>query len=140
MYRSKRAHSATSKEKKRKKIEIIEDEEGFQKILGTHLKKLDFELFFAADGKQGLELARSEGPDLIILDLMLPELSGEDVCKAIREDDDEGFAKTPIIILTAKGGEVDKILGKVIGANHYMTKPFDPETLLTKVRELTKES
>lgn len=139
MYRSKRTHHAASRMKKRKKIEIIEDEEGFRKVLGTHLKKLDFELFFAADGKQGLELARIEGPDLIILDLMLPDLSGEDVCKAIREDDDEDFARTPIIILTAKGGEVDRIVGKVIGANRYLTKPFEPDDLISKIKDLTKE-
>lgn len=139
MYRSKRAHHGASKKRKRKRIAIIEDEEAFQKILAAHLKKLDFELLFAGDGKQGLELARSEGPDLILLDLALPELAGEEVCKAIREDGDEDFAKTPIIILTAKGGEVDKILGKVIGANEYLTKPFDPDALLTKIKDLTKE-
>ena len=144
MYRFKRAHCAASsaggeKTQRKKRIEIIEDEEGFRKILKTHLKKLDFELFFAEDGKQGLELARTEGPDLILLDLALPELSGEEVCKAIREDYDEDFARTPIIILTAKTGEVDKILGKVIGANAYLTKPWRSRTLLAKVRELLAE-
>lgn len=137
MYRSKRKHH--TQKRKRKKVEVIEDDEKMQKVLGTYLQKLDLEFFFANDGKQGLKLARSEGPDLILLDLTLPELSGEEVCKAIREDHDEDFAKTPIIILTAKTGEVDKILGKVIGANQYLTKPFDPETLLTKVHELVQK-
>lgn len=137
MYRSKREDH--TQKRKRKKVEIIEDDEGMRKVLGTYLKKLDLEFFFASDGKQGLELARCEGPDLILLDLTLPELSGEDVCKAIREDSDEHFAKTPIIILTAKAGDVDKIVGKVIGADHYLTKPFEPDALMTKIGDLTKE-
>ena len=67
---------------------------------------------------------------------MLPKIPGEDVCKAIREDDDDEFAKTPIIMLTAKNSDVDKIVGKVIGANRYMTKPFDIGELMQAIGEL----
>ena len=120
----------------KKKILIIEDDQSIQKFLGYRLRKLGFDVIVARDGKEGLEEAVGQVPDLIILDLMLPEFSGEGVCKAIREDDDEGFANIPIIMLTAKTGDVDRIIGKVIGANSYMTKPFSAKELLAEVNRL----
>ncbi|MBI2095334.1 MAG: response regulator [Candidatus Omnitrophica bacterium] len=129
--------SKQSKKNSHKKILVVEDDPTISKFLGVRLKSLDFDVIAAADGQAGLEGARRELPDLIILDLKLPKLSGEEVCKAIREDRDKKFAATPIIMLTAKCSDVDRVIGKVIGANHYISKPFGTEELLERVRELT---
>lgn len=117
-----------------KKILIIEDESDVCKVLAFRLEKNGFEVICAKGGKEGLDKVRMNRPDLVILDLMLPELPGEQVCKEIRKDID--IEKTPIIMLTAKAGEVDKIVGRVIGANYYMTKPFDVKELLDKIGKL----
>ena len=82
-----------------------------------------------------MNLIRQIRPDLIILDLMLPHLPGGEVCKAVREDDDEEIAKIPIIMLTANASDVDRIVGKVIGANYYMTKPFDFSDVLENIQQ-----
>lgn len=119
---------------RRKKILIVEDDLSISKFLAYRLRKLDYDVIVAADGNEGLKKARLEPPDLVILDLMLPACSGEEVCKAIREDDNDQFSKTPIIMLTAKSSDVDRVIGKAIGANHYMTKPFDADELLDAVR------
>ena len=87
----------------------------------------------------GLEKARRKSPDVVTLDLNLPKLSGEEVCKAIREDSNKKFASIPIIMLTAKDEDADRVIGKVIGANAYITKPFEPKILLSKIKELLKE-
>ncbi|MBI1977968.1 MAG: response regulator [Candidatus Omnitrophica bacterium] len=128
----KRANAPSQK----RKILIIEDDRAIQKFLGYRFRKLGFEVIVANDGKEGLDEAVSKTPHLIILDLMLPEFSGEEVCKAIREDEDESFANIPIIMLTAKTGDADRIIGKVIGANAYMTKPFSAKELLEEVERL----
>lgn len=119
-----------------KKILVIEDEEDIGKTLSYRLNRLGFETFVANDGLQGLEKARSWLPDLIILDLTLPTLSGEEICKSLREDYDDRLSSLPIIMLTAKSSEVDRIVGKVIGASAYMTKPFQTEKLLEKIDDL----
>jgi len=119
-----------------KKVLVIEDETDIITILSFRLEKAGFEIISARDGKTGLALAREQRPDLIILDLMLPELPGEEVCKTIREDEDEGFAKTPIIMVTAKIGEVDRIIGKSLGANSYITKPFEVEDLIEEIEKI----
>ncbi|MFZ5801568.1 MAG: response regulator transcription factor [Candidatus Omnitrophota bacterium] len=119
-----------------KKILLVEDEADITTILAFRLSKIGFTVLEARTGAQGLEMARSNRPDLIILDLMLPELPGEEVCKAIREDMDEVFARTPIIMVTAKDSEVDQIIGRSIGANSYVTKPFDVEVLLKEIHKL----
>jgi len=119
-----------------RKILIIEDELDITKLLSFRLKKIGFEVLTAHDSETGLREAREKRPDLIILDLMLPELSGEEVCKAIRECDDDVFSQTPIIMVTAKIGEVDRIIGKVIGANSYITKPFDIEKLVEEIHKI----
>jgi len=94
----------------------------------------------AEDGENALKKARLIHPDLIILDLKLPRLSGEEVCKAIRNDHDKEFAKTPIIMLTAKTSDVDRVIGNVIGATCYMTKPYDLPELLKNIRKATSRS
>ena len=103
----------------KKKILIVEDEYSASKFLSLRLTKLGFQVSAAIDGLTGLKEATENIPDLIILDLMIPQLPGEEVCKAIRENLDERISKIPIIMLTGKDSEVDRIVGKVIGANAY---------------------
>ncbi len=122
-----------------KKILVIDDETDIIRLLSFRLAKEGFNVMTAQDGKTGLTMARTERPHLIVLDLTLPELPGEEVCKAVREDDDEALATTPIIMVTAKMSDVDRIIGKSIGANHYITKPFDVEDLLKKINVLIRQ-
>ncbi len=120
----------------KKKILILEDDQNTGKFLSYRLKKLDFDVLVVGDGEKGLSEARREPPDLVILDLGLPKLSGEEVCKAIREDHDKKFAQIPIIMLTAKNSDVDHVIGKVIGANCYMVKPFKADDLIKEIKKL----
>lgn len=120
----------------KKKILIVEDETSISVALEYRFKKFGFEVILAEDGEDGLSKARSEKPDIIILDLILPKLTGESVCKEIRKDDN--IAKTPIIMLTAKDSDTDRIIGRVIGADCYITKPFDLERLRKEVDKLLK--
>lgn len=121
----------------KKRILIIEDDQSISKFLAHRLRQMQFEVVLAADGEEGLNKARQEVPDLVLLDLTLPKCSGEEVCKAIREDENEHFSSTPIIMLTAKTSDADRIIGKVIGANSYMTKPFRSDELLKEIRRFT---
>ncbi|MEI7752058.1 MAG: response regulator [Candidatus Omnitrophota bacterium] len=118
-----------------KLILIVEDEGNISKFLAFRLRQAGFVVEIADDGEKGLNLIRQIRPDLIILDLMLPHLPGGEVCKAVREDDDEEIAKIPIIMLTANASDVDRIVGKVIGANYYMTKPFDFSDVLENIQQ-----
>ncbi len=124
---------------RKKRVLIIEDEDSASKFLGLRLKKLGFDVSAAADGMAGLQEVMSTLPDLVILDLMLPKLPGEEVCKAIRESFDEQIAKIPVIMLTGKDSVVDKVLGKVIGADAYLTKPYDFNDLLAAIRRIIPE-
>ncbi|PIQ88622.1 MAG: hypothetical protein COV72_07365 [Candidatus Omnitrophica bacterium CG11_big_fil_rev_8_21_14_0_20_42_13] len=117
-----------------KKILIIEDESDTCKALRFRFENRGFDVICAKDGRDGLEKAQAEFPALIILDLMLPELSGEEVCKEIRRN--ESIAKVPIIMLTAKDTDTDRVVGRVIGADSYMTKPFEIEELLREINRL----
>jgi DNA-binding response OmpR family regulator len=119
-----------------KMILIIEDERDIGKFLAFRLQQAGFFVEIAGDGKKGLNMIRQMRPDLVLLDLMLPHLPGGEVCKAVREDDDEGIARIPIIMLTANATDVDRIVGKVIGANCYMTKPFDFPDVLENIRKI----
>lgn len=118
----------------RKKILIIDDEHDFGVLLKLSLQENGFDVIIAEDGKSGLEKAKYEKPDLIILDLGLPGLSGEEVCRKIRKD--ECPKGVPIIMLTAKGSDADRIIGKVIGADSYLTKPCDTQILLKEIDRL----
>ncbi len=120
-----------------KKILIVEDEPSISTPLAHRLRALGYEVTIAQNGEEGLEKVKQESPGLVILDLMLPELPGEEVCKAIRLSEDENLAQTPIIMLTAKSSDVDHVIGKVIGANCYMTKPFHADNLLKEIQRLT---
>ncbi len=112
-----------------KKILLVDDEPQILEICRDYLKKSGYDVVTASDGVQGLSIARREKPDLIVLDLMLPEMDGLDVCRAIRRESD-----VPIIMLTARVEEIDKLIGLEIGADDYMTKPFSPKELVARVR------
>ena len=113
-----------------KRILIIEDEKTISDILVLNLELAGFETICAEDGRQGLALALSENPDLILLDVMLPELDGFDVCKQFRAKN----KVTPIIMLTAREEERDMVFGLDLGADDYMTKPFSVRELLARVK------
>lgn len=112
------------------KILVVEDEPGIVLGLRDNLEYEGFEVRAAADGEEALRCALDERPDLILLDLMLPKLSGLDVCRQLRRQGVE----TPVIMLTARGQEIDKVLGLEIGADDYVTKPFSIRELLARVR------
>lgn len=112
------------------KILVVEDEPGIVLGLRDNLEYEGFEVRAAADGEEALRCALEERPDLILLDLMLPKLSGLDVCRRLRRQGVE----TPVIMLTARGQEIDKVLGLEIGADDYVTKPFSVRELLARVR------
>ena len=108
---------------------IIEDEQAIIDILTFNFKKEGYKVLEAMDGQTGLELALSENPDLILLDVMLPKMDGFEVCKKIREK-----SSVPVIMLTAREEEVDKVLGLELGADDYMTKPFSIRELTARVK------
>jgi DNA-binding response OmpR family regulator len=112
-----------------KSILIVEDDETLQQTLAYNLEKEGYRIVLANDGSTGLEMARSQEPDLVILDVMLPELDGLSVCRILRREMD-----VPIIMLTARSSEVDKIIGLDSGADDYVTKPFSLGELLARVR------
>jgi len=112
-----------------KKILIVDDEKNIVDILKFNLKKEGFTTVEAYDGEQGLEMALNQKPDLILLDIMLPKMDGFTVCRKIRET-----LSTPVLMLTAKEEEVDKVLGLELGADDYITKPFSPRELIARVK------
>lgn len=112
-------------------ILIVEDEPKIAEAIEAYLKKSGYHTLVASDGRQGLLLFENSHPDMVILDLMLPHLSGEEICKAIRRQ-----SRIPIIMLTAKASEDNKIDGFNIGADDYMTKPFSPRELVARVNSL----
>ncbi len=119
-----------------KRILLVDDEVELVKAIQIRLQQAGYEVLVAYNGQEGLEKAHREKPDLIILDLILPKMTGEHVCKEIRKDD--AIAATPVIMLTAKGEDADRVIGRVIGADYYMTKPFEYQVLLDKTKELLK--
>lgn len=120
------------------RILIVEDERQLVRTLKAYLEQAGFEVLVAYDGKTGYFMARQEKPDLIILDLMLPEMDGLDVCRALRRDPDPVVADVPIIMLTARVEETDRVLGLELGADDYVTKPFSPRELVARVRALLR--
>ena len=118
----------------KKSILVVEDNEMIRNFLMMRLADVGFYVSSAKDGEEGLKKAKQNRPDLIILDLMLPKLSGKEVCKAIREDREKGIASIPIIMLTSLAAEVDKVIGMVIGATRYVKKPFNTEELLFEIQ------
>ena len=116
------------------KILVVDDEPDALELVGFNLKRAGFEVLTASDGTEALKKARELLPNLIVLDLMLPELDGLEVCKILR-----GHAQTeaiPIIMVTAKAAEIDRVLGLELGADDYLTKPFSPRELVLRIRNL----
>ena len=120
----------------KEKILIVEDEKDIVKMLDYSLKKEGFRISSAYNGEDGLDMARKEHPDLILLDLMLPEMDGLEVCKTLKNDTKTGHI--PIIILTAKAQEADKIVGLELGADDYVTKPFSPRELIARIKAVLR--
>ncbi|MDD4843947.1 MAG: response regulator [Anaerotignum sp.] len=112
-----------------KKVLIVDDEKNIVEIIAFNLKKEGYNILKAADGVEGVKLALEENPDLILLDIMMPKMDGYEACKKIREK-----KNTPIIMLTARAEEVDKVLGLELGADDYVTKPFGVRELMARVK------
>ena len=119
-----------------RKILIIEDESDVADLLMLNLRKGGFKVSTAADGANGLQTARDDRPDLIILDLMLPKMSGLEVCKILKSD--TGTSGIPILMLTAKAEEIDRIVGLEFGADDYVTKPFSPREVMLRIRAILR--
>ncbi|MBC1500410.1 response regulator transcription factor [Listeria weihenstephanensis] len=118
------------------KILVVDDESSIVTLLQFNIEKAGFDVVTAEDGRTGYELALSEKPDLIVLDLMLPEMDGIEVCKQLRQDKVE----TPILMLTAKDDELDKIIGLELGADDYLTKPFSPREVVARIKAILRRS
>lgn len=115
------------------KILVIEDEEGIVHLLNLYLRDAGYTVVSARDGADGLALHAREHPDLVILDIMLPALDGFEVCRRIRS-----WSQTPILMLTARGDEDDRIQGLELGADDYLVKPFSPRELVSRVRAILR--
>jgi DNA-binding response OmpR family regulator len=120
-----------------KRILLVDDEPELVKAIEIRLKAADYEVLAAYDGQEGLDKAKKEKPDLIILDLMLPKMDGYKVCGLLKAD--TRYNKIPIIMFTARAQESDKKMGEEVGVDAYITKPFEHQVLLKKIKELLKE-
>src|SRR5437016_2774067 len=118
----------------RQKILVVDDEPEAVELVDFNLKQAGFDVVSAADGTEALKKARSVLPSLIVLDLMLPEVDGMEVCKMLRRD--PATSKIPIVMLTAKAAEIDRVLGLELGADDYITKPFSPRELVLRVKKI----
>ena len=117
------------------KVLIVEDEISFSDALAYLLKKESYEVEVAVNGKQAIDLFNSFSPDLILLDLMIPEVSGTEVCRIIRST-----SQVPIIMLTAKDSEIDKVVGLELGADDYVTKPYSSRELLARIKAVMRRN
>jgi len=122
----------------KEKILIIEDEKNIVELLTFNLEQEGYRVTAAARGDEGLQKAKKEKPDLIILDLMLPEINGFEICKILK--DDPQTVQIPIFMLTAKSTEADKVLGLELGADDYLTKPFSPREMLARVKTILRRA
>ncbi len=115
------------------KVLVVEDEPTLLETLDYSLSRQDYEVLTAMDGQRALDVARKERPDLIVLDLMLPGLDGIEVCRVLRQE-----MNVPILMLTARDEEIDKVVGLEVGADDYMTKPFSMRELIARVKALLR--
>lgn len=120
------------------KVAIIEDEQGLQTILKYNLENEGYQSFGVIDGKKALDAITAENPDLILLDWMLPHVSGLEICKQVRQNHE--LRHIPILMLTARGDEADKVSGLSIGADDYMTKPFSVPELMARIKALLRRA
>ena len=118
----------------RSKILVVDDEPEAVELVEFNLKQAGYDVITALDGAEALTKARNKTPDLIVLDLMLPEMSGLEVCQTLRRD--PATARIPIIMLTARAAEIDRVLGLELGADDYLTKPFSPRELVLRVKKI----
>jgi DNA-binding response OmpR family regulator len=117
------------------KIVVIDDEESVRDVVKAYLEKDGFTVYVAANGRDGLALAERRSPDLIVLDLMLPDISGEEICQEVRSRSD-----VPIVMLTAKASEDERIGGLIAGADDYLVKPFSPRELVARVHAVLRRT
>lgn len=122
----------------RPKILVVDDEPNIVEAITYNLRKAGFRTLTASDGKRALELAQRETPDLITLDVMLPEIDGWEVCRLLRQD--LRTKRIPVVMLTVKGEEAEKIVGLELGADDYMTKPFSPMELVARVKAVLRRT
>ena len=120
------------------KVLIVEDETNIRQLVKYNLEKESYQVLEAEDGLQGLRLAKAEKPDLVLLDLMLPQMDGLEVCRSLKGN--PATSALPIIMLTAKSEEIDKVIGLELGADDYMTKPFSPRELVARVKAVLRRS
>jgi phosphate regulon transcriptional regulator PhoB len=120
------------------KILVVEDEPDIRKLVHYNLAQERFKVLEAEDGEQALKILQRDKPDLVILDLMLPGVSGLELCRAVREKPET--AHLPILMLTAKAGEADKVIGLEMGADDYLGKPFSPREMIARVRALLRRA
>jgi two-component system phosphate regulon response regulator PhoB len=120
------------------KIIVVDDETDVADLIAFHLKKANYNVLTAADGAEALELIRREMPALIVLDLMLPGVSGLEVCRALKSD--PKTTRIPVIMLTAKAEEVDRIVGFELGADDYVVKPFSPREFVLRVNAVVRRN
>ncbi|QHA01652.1 response regulator transcription factor [Dehalobacter restrictus] len=119
-----------------KRIMVVEDEEAIARLISYNLQKEGYEVQVSGDGLDALRKIRSEKPDLLILDIMLPGMDGYEICQAVRKED----SSLPVIMLSARDDELDKILGLELGGDDYLTKPFSPRELVARVRALLRRA
>lgn len=116
------------------KILVVDDEDAIRELIAFNLEQQNFDVIEALDGVEAINKVKAERPDLILLDVMLPRMDGLEVCQKLRYSKE--FANIPIIMLTARGEEVDRVLGLEIGADDYVTKPFSPRELIARVKAM----
>jgi two-component system, OmpR family, alkaline phosphatase synthesis response regulator PhoP len=129
-------HAEPARERVRQKILVVEDESDIRELLRYNLSQEGFAVEEAADGAEAFDRIARRSPDLVLLDLMLPRMPGLELCRRLRAQPDT--AQLPIIVLTAKGSEVDRILGLEIGADDYIVKPFSPREVVARVKALLR--
>lgn len=120
------------------RILVIEDEPDIQQILEYNLREKGHKVFIAGKGEEGLRIAREKRPDLVLLDLMLPDIPGTEICKALKSD--PTLRNTQVVMLTAKGEEIDRVVGFELGADDYVVKPFSVRELLLRVAAILRRS
>ncbi len=118
------------------KVLVVDDEQSIVTLLQYNLQQSGFEVVTAYDGEEGLEKIFSEKPDIVVLDLMLPKMDGVEVCKSVRNEKNQ----VPILMLTAKDDEFDKVLGLELGADDYMTKPFSPREVIARIKAILRRT
>jgi two-component system alkaline phosphatase synthesis response regulator PhoP len=120
------------------KILVVDDEEHIQELIKFNLEKSGYKVICAGDGIEAIKIVKEQLPQLMLLDLMLPGMDGLDVCKEIRKD--SSMANMPIIMITAKGEEIDKIIGLELGADDYITKPFSVRELVARIKAILRRT